>query len=490
MNNPSLQAALVVPFVAAMVVLACRNPRVATAVALAFGVCEEVVLGSIVWMLHTRGVLVSGAYLRADGLTAVFILNLGLVFVLVLVYAAGYLRHLPSERFSSPRWFYALLYLFLFTMLGAYLSANLGLLWIVMEGTTLASALLVGFYNTEGAVEAGWKYLVVCTVGLAFALFGTIVLYLAAVKAGIPQTVALDWASLDELAPKLVHSRELVKLAFVFLLIGYGTKVGFVPMHLWLPDAHAEAPTPISAMLSAGLLNCAMYALLRYDSIVSRATLSSFSHHLLLAFGAASLVIPGLLMLVQRDLKRLLAYSSVEHMGIIATGIGLGGALGLYGALLHTFNHSVAKSLLFFSAGSVRENMGTLRMDRIAGLSRLLPWTSSGLVLGGLAIVGLPPFSLFVSEFAILNEAFSQAKFLVATVVLGTLTLVFGAFAFHFMRMIAGDPHQPAFASGSKTSPLEFAVMGVCTACLITFGLWVPTGFQSLLRHAVEVVQR
>lgn len=490
MNNFLLQAALVMPFVAAIVVLTCRNRGIATGVALAFGVCEEVILGTIVWVLHTRGVLVSGTYLRADGLTALFILNLALVFALVLVYAAGYLHHLPSERFSSPRWFYALLYLFLFTMLGAYFSANLGLLWIVMEATTLASALLVGFYNTEGAVEAGWKYLVVCTVGLAFALFGTIVLYLAAVKAGIPQTAALDWASLNELAPKLVHSRDLVKLAFVFLLIGYGTKVGFVPMHSWLPDAHAEAPTPISAMLSAGLLNCAMYALLRYDSIVSRATLSSFSHHLLLAFGAASLVIPGLLMLVQRDLKRLLAYSSVEHMGIIATGVGLGGSLGLYGALLHTFNHSIAKSLLFFGAGSLRENMGTFRMDRIKGLSRLLPWTSGGLVLGGLAIVGLPPFALFVSEFAILNEAFSQAKFFVATVVLGTLTLVFGGFLFHFMRMIAGDPHQPTVASGSKTSPSEFAVMGVCTACLITFGLWIPTGFQVLLRHAAEVLQR
>ena len=202
-------------------------------------------------------------------------------------------------------------------------------MWICVEATTLASALLVGFYNTEGAIEAGWKYLIVCTVGIAFALFGTIALYLAAVKSGVSPQSALDWSTLMAAAPRLVGARELLKLAFVFVAVGYGTKVGFVPMHSWLPDAHAEAPSPISALLSAVLLNCAMYAILRFDAITSRAIGSGFSHTLLLIFGGVSLAVASLLMIVQSDLKRLLAYSSIEHMGIVAIGIGLGGALGI-----------------------------------------------------------------------------------------------------------------------------------------------------------------
>ena len=290
-----------------------------------------------------------GRYLRVDGLSSFFLINIAFISGLVLVYASGYLRHHSGEgRFSSPRWFYALVFLFLFTMISVCLSANLGLLWIMMEGTTLASALLVGFYNTEGAVEAGWKYLMVCTVGIAFALFGTIVLYLAAVKAGMNPAAALDWVALMDAVPRMSFDPHLVKLAFVFVIVGYGTKIGFVPMHSWLPDAHAEAPTPISALLSAVLLNCAMYAVMRYDAIVSRATGPGFPHTLLLIFGVMSMVVAGLLILVQRNLKRLMAYSSIEHMGIIAIGLGLGGPLGLFGALLHMFNHSVGEVASLF----------------------------------------------------------------------------------------------------------------------------------------------
>ena len=195
---------------------------------------EIAVLGAVVWQVHAHGELQQGRYLRADGLSSFFLMGIAIVSGLVLVYASGYLRHTGEGRFSSPRWFYALVFLFLFTMISVCLSANLGLLWIMMEGTTLASALLVGFYNTEGAVEAGWKYLIVCTVGIAFALFGTIVLYLAAVKAGMNPAAALDWVSLMNAAPRIGLDPHLVKLAFVFVIVGYGTKIGFVPMHSWL----------------------------------------------------------------------------------------------------------------------------------------------------------------------------------------------------------------------------------------------------------------
>jgi hydrogenase-4 component F len=478
---------LTIPVLGAGLILAFHNPRAATRVALLLGGVEIAALGAVVWQVHAHGELQQGRYLRADGLSAFFLMGIAMISGLVLIYASGYLRHIGEGRFSSPRWFYAVVFLFLFTMISVCLSANLGLLWIMMEGTTLASALLVGFYNTEGAVEAGWKYLIVCTVGIAFALFGTIVLYLAAVKAGMNPASALDWVSLTNTAPSIVLDPHLVKLAFVFVIVGYGTKIGFVPMHSWLPDAHAEAPTPISALLSAVLLNCAMYALMRYDAIVSRSVGPAFPHVLLLIFGVMSMVVAGLLILVQRNLKRLMAYSSIEHMGIIAIGLGLAGPLGLFGALLHTFNHSVAKSLLFFGAGNVRHNLGTLRIDEIQGISRTMPQTTAALLVGGLAIVGLPPFSLFVSEFAILSEAFAQARYLVAILFLIVLSVVFGGFAFHFFRMLGGEPNRRP--GNSRLIPSESVAMTLAALCVLFFGARIPHAFGLLLQEAMAVLR-
>jgi hydrogenase-4 component F len=478
---------LAIPVLGAGVLLLFRNPRFATRAALLVGGLEVAALGAVVWQVHVHGELQEGHYLQADALSAFFLMGIAFVSGLVLIYASGYLRHTGEGRFSSPRWFYALVFLFLFTMISVCLSANLGLLWIMMEGTTLSSALLVGFYNTEGAVEAGWKYLMVCTVGIAFALFGTIVLYLAAVKAGMSPASALDWVSLTNAAPRMGFDPHLVKLAFVFVIVGYGTKIGFVPMHSWLPDAHAEAPTPISALLSAVLLNCAMYALMRYDVIVARTVGPVFPHTLLLIFGVLSMVVAGLLILVQRNLKRMLAYSSIEHMGIIAVGLGLGGPLGLLGALLHTFNHSTAKSLLFFSAGNVRHNAGTLRMDGIRGISRTMPETSAALVVGGLAIVGLPPFSLFISEFAILSAAFAQAHYLVAALFLIVLSVVFGGFAYHLFHMLCGEPDRRP--ENARLIPSEYIAMGIAALCLLLFGARIPHAFAILLQQAMAVLK-
>jgi hydrogenase-4 component F len=488
---------LLLPLLGAFLVLGFKRPRVAVRVALGVGITEVLLLANCAWKLRTAGVLQQGRYLRADGLTLFFLINLGLIFSVVLAYSVGYLRHIPKGRFSSPRWFYALVFLFLFTMVAAYLSANLAVLWIAIEATTLASALLVGFYNTKGAVEAGWKYLIVCTVGIAFALFGTIALYLAAVRGGVPAEMALDWAALMAAAPGMAAARELLKLAFVFVAVGYGTKIGFVPMHSWLPDAHAEAPAPISALLSAVLLNCAMYALLRLEAITSHAIGDKFSHTLLLAFGVLSLLASAFLMIVQRDLKRLLAYSSIEHMGIVALGVGLGGPLGLFGALLHAFNHSLAKTLLFFTTGNIREAFGTLRMDRIRGMARVLPCTSVVLVLGGLAVAGMPPFGLFISEFAILSSAFGQARYLIAALMLAAISIAFGALLYHYQRMLSGPPGDSASAAvatgvaHSRPKPLatEVAAMCVCGACLLLLGLRLPAVFTSVLHNAMAVLQ-
>lgn len=478
---------LLVPLLGALLVLACKSARGAAAVALTAGTLELAAIANVVWKVHTAGTLQAGRYLRADALTSFFLANIGLISIIVLAYSVGYLRHIPAGRFSSPRWFYALFFLFLFTMIAVYLSANLGMLWIFVEATTLASALLVGFYNTEGAVEAGWKYLIVCTVGIAFALFGTIALYLAAVKGGVNPESALDWAALMAAAPKLGVVPDLLKLAFVFVAVGYGTKIGFVPMHSWLPDAHAEAPSPVSAMLSAVLLNCAMYAVLRFDAIVSRAIGSGFSHSLLLAFGGMSITVAAFLMVVQRDLKRLFAYSSIEHMGIVALGIGMGGVLGTYGALLHAFNHSIAKSLLFFGAGSVRENLGTLRMEKIRGMAKSMQWTTGALVVGGLSIVGLPPFGLFVSEFMVLTQAFIGSHYFVAVLLLAILSVVFGAMLHHFQGMFGGATGESSTKLRLATS--EFAAMSACAACLIVLGVHIPQAFAAMLHAAVVVLR-
>jgi hydrogenase-4 component F len=478
---------LFIPLAGALFVFSCRQPHIVVRAALTTGALELTAIGVTVYSIHSRGVLNAGRYLRADGLTSFFLINLGLISALVLVYSSGYFRHVLEGRFSSLRWFYGLVFLFLFTMVAVYLSANLGMMWIFVEATTLASALLVGFYNTEGAVEAGWKYLIVCTVGIAFALFGTIAFYLAAVKGGVSPQSALDWGTLMDAAPGLVGGRELLKLAFVFVAVGYGTKVGFVPMHSWLPDAHAEAPSPISALLSAVLLNCAMYAILRFDAITSRAIGSGFSHTLLLIFGGVSLGVASLLMIVQRDLKRLLAYSSIEHMGIVAIGIGIGGALGFYGALLHIFNHSIAKTFLFFTAGNVQGNFGTLRMERIRGMASALPWTGSALILGGLAIAGMPPFGLFVSELMILTAAFSTAHYFIAVLMLAAISVVFGALLYHFQHMLMGKPEDVRTRPALRAS--EITVMGVCALCLVVLGLHIPAAFAAILRGAMTVLR-
>jgi hydrogenase-4 component F len=478
---------LFIPLAGALFVFSCRQPRIVVRAALTTGALELAAIGITVYRIHSQGVLNAGQYLRADGLTSFFLINLGLISALVLVYSSGYLRHVPEGRLSSLRWFYGLVFVFLFTMVAVFLSANLGMMWIFVEATTLASALLVGFYNTEGAIEAGWKYLIVCTVGIAFALFGTITLYLAAVKSGVSPQSALDWSTLMAAAPRLVGARELLKLAFVFVAVGYGTKVGFVPMHSWLPDAHAEAPSPISALLSAVLLNCAMYAILRFDAITSRAIGSGFGHTLLLIFGGVSLAVASLLMIVQRDLKRLLAYSSIEHMGIVAIGIGLGGALGFYGALLHTFNHSIAKTFLFFTAGNVQGNFGTLRMERIRGMASSLPWTGGALILGGLAISGMPPFGLFVSELVILAGAFSTAHYFIAVLMLAGISIVFGALLYHFQHMLMGKPEDVRTRPALRAS--EITVMSVCALCLVVLGVHIPAAFAAILRGAMTVLR-
>lgn len=481
--------ALALPVSAAVLLFLLRNARPLHTLALALTGIEVVDLLLLAAATYVSGPFALGRYWRADSVSGFFLLIIASVFALAMVYARSWLQghEAPEETewvWTSPGLFYAFVFLFVFTMVGVCLAANLGLMWILMEGTTLSSALLVGFEQTEGALEAGWKYLILCSVGIAFALFGTIVFYLGAVRAGVPPVLALDWPTLHLLAASLKTSAPLLHLAFIFLLVGFGTKIGLAPMHSWLPDAHAEAPAPISALLSAVLLGCAFYCLLRYEALMPAAD-GAFARHLLLFFGAASMLLAALFSVVQKDLKRLFAYSSMEHMGLIAIGIGVGTPLGLYGALLHMLNHALAKTLLFCSAGEVKRDCGTLRMATIRGLLRQQPATGAALLTGGAAIVGLPPLALFVSEFAILAAAFAAGHLLAGCVVLLSLAVVLAAFLRHFLPLLSGGSVETVPARIRRLPALVFSAAALV---LLVFGIHVPAVLHRAIERAVQVL--
>src|SRR6478752_2727369 len=305
------------------------------------------------------------------------------------------------------RLYHSMYQLFNFTMLLALLTNNMGILWVAMEAATLTTVLLVSLYRTPASLEAGWKYFILCGVGIAQALFGTILLYFAAEKVlGAEGQTALLWTHLNAVKGQLEPT--VLGLAFVFLFVGYGTKVGLAPLHNWLPDAHAEGPTPISAVLSGLLLNVAIYAVVRCKVLVEGSLHSQLPSQMLMAFGLLSVVPAALLNRRQRDIKRLFAYSSIEHMGIITFAFGMGGPVANFAALLHMTVHSLTKSAIFFAVGHAAQKAGSQVMDEIRGLITLSPTVGWGLMLGALAILGLPPFGVFASEFLILTTAMRE----------------------------------------------------------------------------------
>jgi hydrogenase-4 component F len=356
-------------------------------------------------------------------------------------------------------------------------------LWIAIEGTTLASLFLVSFYRTGEALEAAWKYVIVGSVGIALALFGTILAYYSAVQV-LGSTYDLNWSVLAPVAARL--NPAVMRLAFLFIVVGYGTKAGLAPMHTWLPDAHSEAPSPISALLSGVLLNCALYGILRFYALAVPSLGHAYPTALLLTFGLLSLLVAALLIFRQRDYKRLLAYSSVEHMGIISIGVAFGGPLGLYGALLQVVNHAITKSLMFFASGQVLLKYETKNIDRVSGVIRLLPVTGSLLIVGGLALTGSPPFGIFISEFSILSAGFRQGYLLPAIVMLALIALIFIAFLFFLNRMVFGKA--PEGVKPGETSYTSLLAMGLSVLLVIGLGVFIPTPLSDLLHQAAAVL--
>jgi hydrogenase-4 component F len=337
--------------------------------------------------------------------------------------------------------------LFMFTMLLALLTNNLGLLWVAMEAATLSTVLLVSLYRTPASLEAAWKYFILCGVGLAQALFGTILLYFAAEKVlGAEGTTALLWTHLDAVKGQLEPT--VLSLAFVFLLVGYGTKVGLAPLHNWLPDAHAEGPTPVSAVLSGLLLNVALYAVVRCKILVEGAMHSGIAGRLMMGFGLLSVVLAAFFLWRQRDIKRLFGYSSIEHMGIITFAFGMGGPVANFAALLHMTVHSLTKSAIFFAVGHAAQKAGTQVMDDIRGLMVISPTIGWGLMTATLAILGMPPFGVFASEFLILTTAMKEHAW-ATPILLLALGIAFAAIFTRVQSMVFGEtdlrklPHSP-----------------------------------------------
>ena len=323
-------------------------------------------------------------------------------------------------------------------MLAMYLvltTNNLGIMWVAMEGATLATVLLVSLYRTPESIEAAWKYFILCGVGIAQALFGTILLYYAAMQIGDGSN-ALLWSVLYENAQKL--NPEILEIAFVFMLIGYGTKIGLVPLHNWLPDAHSEGPTPMSAVLSGLLLNDALYAVVRNKMLVDGTTHSNIAGYLMMGFGLLSFLVGALFLHRQKDIKRLFSYSSIEHMGMMTFAFGIGGSLATYAALLHMTVHSLTKSAIFVTVGHTAQIAGTQRIEKIRGLIRTQPQVGWGLLIGTLAIAGFPPFGVFTSEFLVLLATMHSYPWLAPLVLLG-IGIAFAGLFRHIQPIVYGE---------------------------------------------------
>ena len=399
------------------------------------------------------------------------------------LFARPYMRIERDHGKMTPprmRLFHSMYQMFTFTMLLALLTNNMGMLWVAMEAATLTTVLLVGVYRTPASLEAAWKYFILCGVGIAQALFGTILLYLAAERVIGAEGNGLLWTNLD--AVKTSLEPTVMALAFVFLLIGYGTKVGLAPLHNWLPDAHAEGPTPISAVLSGLLLNVALYAILRCKILTDGALGTRFAGDLMIGFGLLSVVLAAFFLSRQRDVKRMFAYSSIEHMGLITFAFGMGGQIATFAGLLHMTVHSLIKSAIFFTVGHAAQKAGTQVMDNIRGLIRSNPTVGWGLMLGTLAILGMPPFGVFASEFLILTTAMRDFPWATPLLLL-SLGVAFASVLGKVQPMVFGETTVKPLAHPPALIPV-FAHL----ALALMLGLYIPPYLDNWYQQAARLI--
>jgi hydrogenase-4 component F len=417
-------------------------------------------------------------YFLLDELNIVFIALNAFVGFTTSVFSAGYIGHeLETGRLTPAylRFYHALYQVMMFGMNLALIANNIGLMWVAIELATLTTVVMVGIYRTHEAIEAAWKYFILGSVGIALALFGTILVYMAAQPIVGEGMNGMVWSVLMRHAQ--AFDAAFLNVAFVFLLLGYGTKVGLAPLHAWLPDAHAEGPTPISAVLSGLLLNVALYAVLRFKLLLAANPEAIAPGPLMALMGLVSLIFAAFMLYRRRDIKRLFAYSSIEHMGIIAFAFGMGGALANFAGLLHMTMHSLTKSAIFYSVGHVAQVKGTQKIADIRGLTEshpLLGWT---LILGVVAIVGLPPSGVFMSEFLVISSTFAREPILALLFVFGLL-VAFGALIWRMQGITFGEPVGPREPVKASYLPV-FAHL----ALVFTAGIYLPPPLVAWFQH-------
>jgi hydrogenase-4 component F len=422
-------------------------------------------------------------YLLVDDFNVYLIVLNTLVGFTTSVFSASYIGYELGRGRLTPvylRFYHTMYQVLLFAMNLALLANNIGLLWVAVELATLTTVIMVGIYRTHEALEAAWKYFILGSVGIALALFGTILVYLAAqpvVGEGLP---AMAWHILIDNADGF--DPALLNLAFVFLLLGYGTKVGLVPLHAWLPDAHAEGPTPISAVLSGLLLNVALYAVLRFKMLMSANAAALAPGPLMITLGLVSLVFAAFMLYRRRDIKRLFAYSSIEHMGIITFAFGMGGPLANFAGLLHMTLHSLTKSAIFFTVGQIIQVRGTQRISEISGLTETYPVLGWGLVLGVVAIAGMPPMGIFLSEFLVVSSTFAREPLLALPLVAGLL-LAFGALLLRLHGLAFGEPQ-------GSTAPVQASYLPLFAhlALVLIAGIWLPASLVDWFNHVAALL--
>lgn len=423
-------------------------------------------LASLLLLVHRPA---PGLLAQIDDLNIVFVVLNTFVAFTTSIFSASYIEHeLETGRLTPVylRFYHAMFQFMMFGMNLALVANNIGLMWVAIELATLTTILMVGIYRTPEALEAAWKYFILGSVGIALALFGTILVYMAArpvIGGGLP---AMAWTTLIRRVAEFDPS--LLNVAFIFLLLGYGTKVGLVPLHAWLPDAHAEGPTPISAVLSGLLLNVALYAVLRFKMLLAANPHTFAPGPLMITTGLVSLIFAAFMLYRRRDIKRLFAYSSIEHMGIIAFAFGMGGPLANFAGLLHMTMHSLTKSAIFFAVGHVAQVKGTQRIADMGGLSVTHPALAWALVISVAAIAGLPPSGIFLSEFLVVSSTFARAPLLAIPLVVGLL-LAFGALLLKVGGIVFGEPR--GSTAPDKASYIPFVAH---LAIVIAAGVWLP----------------
>jgi hydrogenase-4 component F len=422
-----------------------------------------------------------GEFLRADALSTLLALCVSVVGALAAWLGPGMGGDDGYDGVQARR-FRMFANLFTLMMLFAVVSNNVGFMWIAIEATTITSAVLIPLQVTKESVEASWKYILIGSVGIALAFGGTVLGYFDFVNLAGHREAALNWTVLMASAPRL-HP-QVIQLAFVFILVGYGTKAGLAPMHTWLPDAHSEAPAPLSAMMSGVLLAVALYAVIRWEAVVNAAVGTKFTDDLFIAMGLLSLAIGAFSLVIQRNYKRMLAYSSIEHTGLICVGLALG-PLGTFAAMLHLLNHTLAKSTMFFLAGRVLHRYRTTEISRVSGLLTAMPWTGGLFAAGMLAVIGLPPFGLFISEFALFRAGFAVGRPWLMGLVLALLAVAFVSMIGHLNRMLYGAPAAGVAVGEGSRWPL--VPLGLCVVALVVLGLTLPAPLQTLLARIVEI---